>query len=213
MKIKSFVLSPFQSNCYVVSVDPEEGREAVVIDPGDTDLEAVFQYIEDHQLEMKAIWNTHAHLDHVMGVDVFRDRFQVPAYVHAHDLVLWQSVAEMARNWLGKVALPLREPDGLWQDEDAVWLGRHRFRIWHTPGHSPGSICLVGDDVGFTGDTLFAGTIGRTDLPLSSPQAMDQSLHKLASLPDSLLIYPGHMQPSTIERERSTNPFFGGLRT
>ena len=207
MKIQSFVVSPFASNCYVLSLDAEEGRDAVIIDPGDTALEAVFRYIEENGLQVQAIWNTHAHLDHVMGVDVVRDRYGVQAFVHGDDLPVWDGLAQSARNWLSKEVSPLASPDGLWADGDEVSLGSHKFRIWHTPGHSPGSVCLVGDEVAFTGDTLFAGTIGRTDLPLSDASAMQTSLQKLLALPDGLQLFPGHMNPTSMAHERNTNPF------
>lgn len=207
MKIQSFVVSPFASNCYVLSLDGQEGRAAVIIDPGDTELGDVFRYVEEQGLDVQAIWNTHAHLDHVMGVDLVRARYGVQALVHGDDLPLWDGIAESARRWLGKEVPSLGSPDGLWTDGDEVCLGTHKFRIWHTPGHSPGSVCLVGDEMAFTGDTLFAGTIGRTDLPLSNPNAMRTSLSKLLALPDELQLFPGHMSPTSMEHERHTNPF------
>lgn len=211
MRIQSFVVSSFASNCYVLALDKEEGQQAVIIDPGDMELEPVFHYIDENQLEVIAVWNTHAHLDHVTGVDLVRNRFKVPAYIHEDDRILWENISEMTQSWIGKTVAPLRDPDGLWKDGDEVSLGKHRFRIWHTPGHSPGSVCLVGEELAFTGDTLFAGTIGRTDLPMSNPSHMRDSLKKLSALSDSLTLYPGHMQASTMERERRTNPFLQNL--
>lgn len=211
MKIQSFVVSPLASNCYVLSLAPEEGHLAVIIDPGYVELGDVFRYIDENQLEVVAVWNTHAHLDHVMGVDLVRSRYKVPAYVHKADVPLWNNVADMAKSWLGQEVSSLRDPDGYWQEGDEVALGNHHFRIWHTPGHSPGSVVLVGDKVAFTGDTLFAGSIGRTDLPLSDPQAMQDSLVKLLALPDDLELYPGHMNPTSLGRERQTNFFLKGL--
>lgn len=211
MKIQSFVVSPLASNCYVLSLDAEEGHHAVVIDPGYVELGDVLRYIDANQLEVVAVWNTHAHLDHVMGVDLVRRRYNVPAYVHKDDLPLWENVAAMAQSWLGQEVPSLRDPDGFWQEGDEVSLGDHSFNIWHTPGHSPGSVVLVGDECAFTGDTLFAGSIGRTDLPLSDPQAMQDSLIKLLALPDELELYPGHMNSTTMGRERHSNFFLRDL--
>ncbi|MCL6516524.1 MBL fold metallo-hydrolase [Alicyclobacillus sp.] len=208
MRIQGFVISPFGSNCYVLAESEEPGARAVIVDPGDTAVEPVLDYVAQHRLAVQAIWNTHAHVDHVMGVDVVRDRLGVPAWLHPDDLPVWNEMPTSARMWLNQTVPPLRAPDHLWADGDVVKLGSLSFTVWHTPGHSPGSVCLIGEDIAFTGDTLFAGTIGRTDLPLSDPEAMRRSLQRLQALPDALLIYPGHMGSSTIGRERQTNPFF-----
>jgi glyoxylase-like metal-dependent hydrolase (beta-lactamase superfamily II) len=207
MKLTSFVVSPIGSNCYVLAEGDAPGAKAVVIDPGDTELDPVISYIDQHSLQVVAIWNTHAHFDHVLGVDVLRRRYHVPAIVHPADRPLWDAAHEVTRQWLGRTAEPLSPPDQYWQDGDVVELGSLRFTVWHTPGHSPGSVCLVGDDIAFTGDTLFAGSIGRTDLPLSDPAAMRQSLRRLLQWPDSLRLYPGHMRETTMGHERQWNPF------
>ncbi|SFU78427.1 MBL fold metallo-hydrolase [Alicyclobacillus macrosporangiidus] len=208
MLIRSFVISPFGSNCYVLAEADEPGARAVIIDPGDTAVTPVLAFVEQHRLAVEAIWNTHAHVDHVMGVDVVRDRLSVPAWLHRADVPVWEAMPESAQRWLNQTVPPLRAPDAFWEDGDVVTLGDLRFTVWHTPGHSPGSVCLIGEKVAFTGDTLFAGTIGRTDLPLSDPAAMERSLRRLQGLPDDLTIYPGHMGTSTIGRERQANPFF-----
>ncbi|MBX5436497.1 MAG: MBL fold metallo-hydrolase [Alicyclobacillaceae bacterium] len=207
MRIDAFVVSPIESNCYVVAEDDREGADAVIIDPGDTELGRVFDFIDGRRLHVVAVWNTHAHLDHVMGVDVVRRRYGVPAFLHPADEPLWHTLAEQTRNLLGREVPPLDPPDHALSEGQILMLGRHRFRVWHTPGHSPGSVCFVHDAVAFTGDTLFAGTIGRTDLRLSDPAAMEASLARLLEWPDQLKLYPGHMGTTTMERERRTNPF------
>ncbi|MCL6549044.1 MAG: MBL fold metallo-hydrolase [Alicyclobacillus sp.] len=207
MRLERFVVSAIGSNCYVLAEDPAVGNDAVIIDPGDVRLEEVFAYIEANQLQVRAVWATHAHFDHVLGVDVVRNRYHVPAWVHAADLPVWQDVHRAAQQWLGLQAEPLAPPDRLWQDGDVVRIGSETFTIWHTPGHSPGSVCLVNPAIAFTGDTLFAGTIGRTDLPLSDPDAMRRSLLRVRDLPDSATLYPGHGQETTITRELHANPF------
>ncbi|MCL6637409.1 MAG: MBL fold metallo-hydrolase [Alicyclobacillus sp.] len=208
MPVQAFVVSPLSSNCYVLSPRDVPGAPAVLVDPGDDALDPVFQYIEEHRFQVQAVWCTHAHLDHVLGVDVVRRRYHVPAWVHAADVPLWDSLPSAAGSWLQRTVPSLAPPDHFWQDGDQVSVGEWTFTVWHTPGHSPGSVCLVGEDVAFTGDTLFAGTIGRTDLPLSNAAEMQRSLRRLHTLDDALVLYPGHMGSTTIGRERRVNPFF-----
>lgn len=211
MKLSAFVISPIGSNCYVLAESEQPGAKAVVIDPGDTALQPVFNYINEHQFQVEAVWNTHGHFDHVMGVDLVRRKYNVPAYLHGLDVVVWDTMPEVTKQWLHRDVEPLSPPDQLWSGGDVATLGSLAFEIWHTPGHSPGSICLVGDEIAFTGDTLFAGSIGRTDFPLSSPEDMQSSLKRLLTLSDGLVVYPGHMRSSTIETERRTNPFLANL--
>ncbi len=207
MKIQSFVVSPVQSNCYVVSESDESGSKAVIIDPGDLNLQQVFDYIDSKGFQVIANWNTHAHFDHVMGVDIVRNRYHIASYVHEADLPIWNQLTQSVQAWMGKVVEPLNPPDGFFEDGDTISLGNEKFTVFHTPGHSPGCVCFVGTDVVFTGDTLFAGSIGRTDLPLSNGKAMLDSLKRLLDWPDHLVLYPGHMQSTTMERERRMNPF------
>lgn len=203
MNVETFVISPLQSNCYVVC----EGTDCVIVDPGDVRLEPVFEYIRKNALSVMAIWCTHAHFDHVLGVDVARQAFSVPALVHEADLPEWDDVPSRAARWLSRDYPVIAPPDGRLKDNDILTVGKARFRVIHTPGHSPGSVCFVGDTLALTGDTLFAGTIGRTDLERSDSLAMQRSLQRLLSLDDSLALYPGHMQHSTMRDERAVNPF------
>lgn len=207
MKIERFVISPLQSNCYVVSEDTGPGADTVIIDPGDTALEPVFSYIDEHQLNVKEIWCTHGHFDHVLGTNETRRRYLAPVILHRSDLALWQEAHEHAKMWLGQEKEPLSLPDRYWADGDTVHLGGDSFSVWHTPGHSPGGVCLVGESVVFTGDTLFAGTIGRTDFPESSAGEMKTSLLRLLELSDTAELYPGHMQITSMGEQRKTNPF------
>lgn len=207
MHVESFVVSPLQSNCYVLSTSMDAGAKAVIVDPGDPDLTRVFHYIDLHEFTVEAIWCTHGHFDHVLGADRARQRYNVPAYLHEADVTLWKNSSQHAQMWLGQAYLPLNDPDGFWRDGEEVDLDGNKFEIWHTPGHSPGGVCIIGTEFAFTGDTLFAGTIGRTDFPESNAAEMEQSLYRLTSLPGQLDLYPGHMQATTMNRELSTNPF------
>lgn len=212
MKIQSFVVSPLQSNCYVLAESETAGSKAVIIDPGDRLLDPVLQYVQEQRYDIQAVWATHAHVDHVMGVDVIRQAFKVPAYVHHADVDLWSTMHLDARRWLGSSVPALAPPDGTLTEGDVLECGDLRFTVWHTPGHSPGSVCLIGDSVVFTGDTLFASSVGRTDLPGGSSVELSQSLERLLQLQDDLQIYPGHMGSSTIGMERQVNPFLLDLR-
>lgn len=207
MEVKSFVISPIQSNCYVISESLDPGAQAVVIDPGDTALDPVFQYIDAHQFKVVANWNTHAHFDHVLGVDVLRRQYHIPAYVHALDVGRWQDTPNSVATWLGTTAAALGEPDGFFADGDVLTLGDESFTVWHTPGHSPGSVCFVSSTMAFTGDTVFRGTVGRTDLVESDPQAMEDSLRRILTWSDALTLYPGHGPDTTMEQERQQNRF------
>lgn len=207
MVVKGFVVSPVQSNCYVLSESMDKGAKAVIVDPGDTELTAVFNYISNHEFHVVENWNTHAHFDHVMGVDIVRDRFSIQSNLHSADSDIWDELAPTAAAWTGRVVPPLRPVDRWLVDGETVRLGNNEFHVIHTPGHSPGSVCFVGEHFAFTGDTLFAGTVGRTDLPGSRADALSMSLERLKSLPGHLLLYPGHMQSTSMGHEMATNPF------
>lgn len=211
LQIKTFVLSPLRSNCYILSEADEAGASAIIIDPGDTEVQPVIDYVESRGLQVKAVWATHAHFDHVMGVDIIRQKLSVPAYVHAADMPLWRETHQAAKQWLGKDISVLSDPDGTITDGDVLRCGDLSFQVWHTPGHSPGGVCLISETVAFTGDTLFARSVGRTDLPGGSFAVLSTSLKRLLELPDDITIYPGHMGTSTIGLERQMNPFLRDL--
>ncbi|MFD1676904.1 MBL fold metallo-hydrolase [Alicyclobacillus fodiniaquatilis] len=207
MEIRRFVVNSIQANCYVLSESMDKGARAVVVDPGDTALDEIFSYIDAHGFQVIANWNTHAHYDHVVGVDLLRNRYHCPAYLHPEDQPVWDEVPNSYHAWTGQETGPLNPPDIPYREGDVVQLGEEAFRIWHTPGHSPGGVCLVGKDVAFTGDTIFKSTIGRTDLAHGDAAAMEQSLVRILDWPDELVLYPGHGDCSTLAREREHNRF------
>lgn len=200
-------------NCSVVG-DPET-REAVVIDPGD-EVERILEIIARHDLKVKALVNTHAHIDHVGGLRKLREATGAPVLMHPEDLDLYRML-EVQAKMIGMPAPPSAEVDGFLRDGDAVRWGRYRAEAMHTPGHTRGSLCLylpANDEIGnerrklFAGDTLFAGSIGRTDLWGGSLEQILHSLHtRLLALPDDTVVYPGHGPSTTIGQERETNPF------
>lgn len=204
-----------QCNCSVVG-DPET-HEAIVIDPGD-EVERILEIIARHNLKVRLILNTHAHIDHVGGLQKMQQATGAPVLMHSEDLELYRRLP-MQATWLGMPAPAMIEVDGLVREGDAVRWGRYEARILHTPGHTRGSVCLYlpadalpekREEAGklFAGDTLFAGSIGRTDLWGGSFDEIMRSIHsKLLALPDETLVYPGHGPATTIGEEREFNPF------
>lgn len=201
-----------QCNCSVVG-DPVT-REAIVIDPGD-EVERILAVIAQHELKVRAIVNTHAHIDHVGGLRKMKDSTGAPVLMHAEDLELYRHL-EMQASWIGMPTPEMVKVDSFLREGDAIRWGDYEARVMHTCGHTPGSVCLHLPDsaaagILFAGDTLFAGSIGRTDLWGGSFQDILRSIHgKLLALPDNTVVYPGHGPATTIGQERETNPF---LRT
>jgi len=197
MLIETFTVGGLSTNCYIVS--SQQTKDAIIIDPGiDLILEAdpIFDYIAEAELKVKMIVNTHGHSDHINGDAIFQEKYNVPICIHRLDAA---SLAVLEnRNF----------PSSILLDYDTlVNFGNSSLKVIHTPGHTPGSICLLGTKLVFTGDTLFAGGIGRTDFPGGSYSEMQLSLQKLQGLPDNFLIYPGHGPTSIIGEEKRVNPF------
>lgn len=207
MKIQSFTIGPLETNAYLV-VD-ERSRQALLIDPG-LESEDIYDVISAEGLTLTSIVNTHGHFDHVCGNAFFRAKTGAPVLIHREDAGIMQRAAEQARAFGFQVAPP-PPPDRLLDEGDEVVMGETRMRILHTAGHTPGGICLYGEGVVFVGDALFAGSIGRTDLPGGSYEVLLASIRtKLLSLPDDTVVYPGHGPPTTIGAERAHNPFLTG---
>ncbi|CAN5737986.1 MBL fold metallo-hydrolase [soil metagenome] len=201
------VVGPLACNCYVIG-DPV-GKEAIVIDPGD-DAEELAGGIQARGLTVKAIVATHAHFDHIVAAGRLRELTGAPFLLHRADNPLLDWMQESGLIFLGAELPPPPEVDVEVAEGDKLAAGDVELAVLHTPGHSPGSICLVAEDAVFSGDTLFAGSIGRTDLPGGDTQALlDGVEHKLFPLGGGLAVYPGHGPATTLERERRTNPFVG----
>jgi len=209
MLIERFALNSMGTNTYVIA-DRDSG-EAIILDPCAADMAPVIAYVADHDLKVQAIVNTHCHFDHVLGNEPLRAHYHAPLWLHRAELALLRDVPERMHALFG-MSVETRDPDRFLEAEEVLTLGQEvRLRLLLTPGHSPGGLCLYDEQAGvlFSGDTLFAGTIGRTDLPGSSHADLMASLRdQLWPLPDATVVYPGHEEDTTIGEERMVNPFF-----
>ena len=204
MKIVQIPNGAFVENTYLV-ID-EAAAQCAVIDPGE-EADRILHEIAGAGARPTAIWITHAHLDHVMGVARVRWETAAPVYLHPADRELYDRAVQQGFAF-GVAVEPPPAPDGALAAGDTIQVGQLRFAVRHAPGHSPGSVCLVGEGVVFSGDVLFAGSIGRTDLPGGSSETLLQSIRNvLFAFPDSTVVYSGHGEPTTIGREKRTNPF------
>jgi glyoxylase-like metal-dependent hydrolase (beta-lactamase superfamily II) len=197
MLIETFTVGSLSTNCYVVS--SQQTKDAIIIDPGldfSSEADQIFDYITQAGLKIKLIVNTHGHPDHISGDAIFQEKYEVPICIHRFDAASLESLENA--NFPSAVLL---------EDGSSIKFGNESLKVMHTPGHTPGSICLLGERLVFTGDTLFAGGIGRTDFPGGSDSDMRLSLQKLVRLPDYFLIYPGHGPSSIMGEEKRVNPF------
>jgi len=208
MIIKMFTFGMYFTNCYVAGC--EETKEAIVIDPGfdrDAEAEKVLGFIKQNDLRVKYIINTHGHSDHTAGNGIMKKATGAPILIHENDAVMLTGVARtMSRIFGLRATSP--QADKTLRNGDVIQFGRVKLVVLHTPGHSEGGISLLGEDFVFTGDTLFAGSIGRTDFPGGSFEEIMSSIKtKLVILPDHFKVYPGHGPVSTIGEEKRSNPF------
>ena len=211
MIVESAAVGPFFKNGYVVGC--ERTRHAVYIDPGD-EVEQLLAVIASEQLQVDYILLTHAHVDHVSGVAEAKRSLAAPIYLHKDDQVLYQNAVRTGMMF----GLTVEEPppvDRYYEGEGPITFGDYEVRIVHTPGHCPGGVCLAISKAGdpspphlFVGDTLFAGSIGRTDLPGGNYETLLQAItNRLFAFPDESIVYSGHGPETTIGREKATNPF------
>jgi hydroxyacylglutathione hydrolase len=201
-----FPVGPLQCNCSVIG--DETTREAMVIDPGD-DIQNILAVLGKHNLQVKQIVITHAHIDHVGGAMKLRVATGAPILLNQNDYDLLKMLDVQAA-WIGVPSPGKVEIDNSLSAGETVSAGRHNATVLHTPGHTEGSICLYfpAEQKLIAGDTLFAGSIGRTDLPGGSMQKILQSLHNtVLALPDETVVVPGHGPLTTIGEERQSNPF------
>lgn len=193
MEIRVLPLGDYQTNCYLIW---DEEKNCAVIDPGD-EPERVLEQVRKECLQIKAILLTHGHFDHVGGVRTIAQKTGCAVYLHEKELELPSFLT----------AGPLYHTD-IYKEGDCVFVGSLRFSVLETPGHTMGSVCLRCGETLFTGDTLFAGSCGRTDLGGSWAQ-LSQSLARLSALKGDFTVYPGHGESTTLQKERESNPYMG----
>ena len=204
MKVVRIPAGIYAANCYLVY--SENNKEAIVIDPGG-DVDDIMAQIESLNLNIKYIILTHGHGDHIAGIDGLKKHINAPVAVHKDDEYLLKNGKENLSSMMAMGTIEL-SPDILLDEGDEISFGDLKAKIIHTPGHTPGGISIKIEDSLFTGDTLFAGSIGRTDFTGSSFESIISSIKdKLLIYPDDTIVYPGHGPSSTIKGERASNPF------
>ena len=206
MKIQTLTVGPLEENCYLV-ID-ESTHRAVLIDPGD-EPDRILAALDDSGATLESVWLTHAHFDHLGGLaGVLRAR-PVPVYMHPLEAPLHEIAVDAALRFGIRIEAP-PAPDRELAEGDRVQVGSQVLSVIHVPGHAPGHVAFHDDTVIFGGDCLFAGSIGRTDLPFADRETLDASVARMMALGDELTLYPGHGPATTIGRERTTNPFVLG---
>jgi hydroxyacylglutathione hydrolase len=203
VEIETIVVGPLQVNCYVVYDD--KSLDALVIDAGD-EPDKILKFIKSNNLKVSRIICTHAHFDHTGGIAGVREKTGAKVMLHIDDLEIYSRVESQGALWGFHVVQP-PHPDLFLGDGEEVVIGEAKLKVMHTPGHSPGGICLVADGIVFTGDTVFAGSIGRTDFYGGSIEALKVSFKKVLSLPPETKLLPGHGNWTTVEDEWQQNFF------
>ena len=214
MLVTGFPAGAFAANCYVVA--PARGAECVIVDPGQDAQQGIDELLLRYRLKPIAVLLTHGHIDHMWSVAPVCGAKGIPAYIHPDDRELLADPAKGLSLAVGQQlfgGITFTEPEDVRElaDGSALSLAGLEFTVRHTPGHTPGSVTFGSENGLFSGDLLFAGSIGRTDLPGGDHQAMLRSLARTLTLPDDTLVLPGHGPQTTIGAERRTNPFLTGL--
>ncbi|HHT42359.1 MAG TPA: MBL fold metallo-hydrolase [Firmicutes bacterium] len=205
MQIESFALNALSTNCYVVY----DSGEAVIVDPGDQS-QAVLDFLEDKGLSVVAVVNTHGHSDHIHGNAWLLEKTGAPLAIHEDDAAFLVDPALHLGPQIRMDVVPT-EAQRLLRDGDRIVIGSGSLEVLHTPGHTPGGICLYGHGLLISGDTLFKRSVGRWDLPGADERALQDSLRRLAKLPPETKVFPGHGPSTTLGEELESNPFLTSL--
>jgi glyoxylase-like metal-dependent hydrolase (beta-lactamase superfamily II) len=209
IRIQPFVFNPFQENTYVIS---DETNECVIIDPGcydEQEKKELSDYISENQLNVRMLWNTHCHIDHILGNEFVKEKYNTKLYLHSTEEYVLNAQKVLAPHY-GFHLYQQAKPDEYIKEGDSVEFGNQKFSVLFVPGHSPGHIAFYNEKekVVFAGDVLFQNSVGRTDLPGGNHNTLINSIHqKLFTLPEDVTVYPGHGGETTIGVEKRTNPF------
>lgn len=201
--LKIFTVGPMEANCYIL-YNPDK-REGLIIDPG-AEGSHLIKFIKQEKISINYIVNTHGHPDHIGANRKIKEHTNAPILIHQYDAPMLAKSGSVL-----SLIFPLESSsppaDTFIKDGDLIECAGMKLKVLHTPGHTPGGISLLIDDSIFTGDTLFSGSIGRSDLPGGSPQVLLNSIKKILSLNENLIIYPGHGPSTTVRQELHSNPF------
>jgi len=200
-------VGPLLSNSYIVWL--EGSSEGVVVDCGD-EAPRIAGVLAAYGLEPKALLLTHGHLDHTGGVKAFVERFPIPFYMHADEIPIFKTIREQGALFGMLIGEPPEAKDFLSDGANFTAAGLD-FSVLHTPGHTPGSLCFLTGGMLFSGDVLFQGAVGRTDLPGGSSKQLMASLERLKALPPETIVFPGHGPSTTVREELSRNPYLRGM--
>jgi len=204
--IETLAVGPLQVNCFIAACPAT--REAMVIDPGD-EGERILETLRANNIQPKLIVNTHGHFDHIGGNALLMEKTGAQLLIHEDDLPVLRQAATHAAIY-GLKTVPSPEPTRTLRGGEVLEVGQLRFEVIHTPGHSPGGISLYGGGHLFSGDALFAGSVGRTDLPGGDHDMLVEGIRsRLLVLPEATVVHPGHGPDTTVGREKSDNPFVG----
>lgn len=206
MVIKSLRVGPISANCYVIG--DSESKEGAIIDPGD-DSDKILEIVRDNNLTIKYIIGTHGHFDHIGAVGPLKEKLNSTFLLHKNDSYFVEAGPQMALNW-GLQIPPIPDIDTCIDQDDTISLGKYLLQVIHTPGHSPGGICIYiqSENIVFSGDTLFYRSIGRTDFEGGSMEDLLNSIKtKLFTLPENTTVYTGHEQKTSIGYEKKNNYF------
>ncbi|MDI6850337.1 MAG: MBL fold metallo-hydrolase [bacterium] len=203
VEVKKFEVGPLSTNCYILF--DRLSREGIIIDPGLEDAK-IDQFIKNEKINLLAIFLTHGHFDHIMGIGHYSNLFDIPVYIHKLDHPMLLDPVKNHSDFFG-IPFVFEGKTILIEEEESIHIGPFSLQIIETPGHTRGSICILTCNFLFSGDTLFVDTVGRTDFPESAPEKLEKSLKKLSELDDGITVHPGHMASAKMSIIRTKNPF------
>ncbi len=204
MRVDTLSVGALETNCYLLY--DEDTRQALIVDPGDEAMR-ILRAVEEHSLQVAAVVLTHVHFDHILACEAVCQALSAPLYVGAADeAALTDGALNLIQYFSPDRSIALAA-DRLLRDGDELTLGDERLVVMETPGHTPGSICLLSDDILVSGDTLFRGSVGRTDFPRGDMAQLRRSLRRLMAIEGDRRVYAGHDMPTTLSYERQTNPY------